>query len=91
MSRWLGDSRNDPLNETIEINFETQLEISSEQRVLTSLNERGQGQDNNMSQEQGSIISVIPGAPHHNLVAHSVEHNNDPIRVKALKLQLTTS
>ena len=63
MSRWLGDSRNDPLNETIENNFETQSEISSEQRVLPSLNKRGQGQDNSMSQEQGSIISAIPVVP----------------------------
>jgi len=65
MSRWFGDSRNDPLNETIEINFDNLSAISSEQRVLPSINERGQGQDSNsnMSQENRSVVSAIPVAP----------------------------
>ena len=63
MSRWFGDSRNDPLNKTIEINFESLSEISSEQGLLPFSIEWGQGQEHSMNQEQGSIISAIPEAP----------------------------
>ena len=63
MSRWFGNSRNDPLNKTIEINFESLSAISSEQGLLPFSIELGQGQEYIMSQEQGSIISAIPEAP----------------------------